>query len=313
MTLDALRNAYGHLEHVCFHETTPGFPLLSIDNFGTRITLSLYGAQLLSTVFDDGRERLWQNPAMQFIPGKALRGGIPICWPWFGAAAASPDREVLPAHAPAHGFVRNRLWDLHDIRVHDDLTVVELRLNDNADTRAIWPYAFEMQLQITVQRHRVRLRLRTYNNDEQAFLLSGALHSYFACRDVAQVNVSGLEHAAVLDQLTGLRLGAHDWHHPDREIDRIYRTGAHTLMLSEPGTGSPLLIYGGGSTDTVVWNPWRDKAARLGDITGDDWRHFICLETAIAGGNAIRLAPGGVHKLSLIIRPLSATPAEPPL
>ena len=310
MTLEELRSTFSHLDNVEFDEPAPGFPILRINNFGTVASLSLYGAQILSLRFEDGRERLWQNPSLRFISGKALRAGIPVCWPWFGAAATSPGKQFLADDAPAHGFVRNRLWTLQDIRVHEDITVVELRLFDDEQTRRLWPFAFEMQMQITVQRHRIRIRLRTYNHDTRPFMLSGAFHSYFACQDVGDVNVTGLEHASVLDQLSGLQLAAQEWHAPDREIDRIYRTGAQTLMLSESAAGSPLLIYGGGHTDTVLWNPWREKAERLGDIQNDDWRHFICLETAIAGGNAIWLAPGSLHKLSLILRPLNACPTH---
>lgn len=281
-------------------ELAPGYPLLSLQHRELTASVSLYGGQLLNCM--RGSEHwLWQNPTLQLKPGKALRAGVPVCWPWFG---------TLDSQLPAHGIVRTRLWSVKSLQHTDEALTLTLDIQDDAETQKLWPHRFHLQLQIRLT-DVLSVQLLMHNTDNHAYPVAGALHSYFAISDIASTTVTGLAGSRYYDQLTGQTESQTGSVVFAAETDRIYHVGASQLRIGEPSTARHLQQHG--NSDTVVWTPWTDKAARLGDIVGEDWRRFVCVETAIANDHAVILAPGAHYAMGFTLSGASPNtlPSEP--
>ena len=260
-----------------------------------RAVVALQGAQVLSWVPTGQGEVLWLSPVARLGTGKALRGGIPICWPWFG-----PHPAV--SAAPAHGFVRTALWTVKSASVdcsgtgNDDVRLA-LTIDAPGAEFAHWPHSATATLEITLGPS-LTLSLSTENTGTDPFVLTQALHSYFSVSDIARTVLTGLEGREYIDQLEPssrpvqrgpIAIAA--------EADRIYQNSSDTVVITDEARGRAIRISKSGSLSTVVWNPWIEKSARLGDAGDDGYLRFVCVETANAGDDAVTLAPGARHQL----------------
>lgn len=277
-----------------------GLPLLRVNGRSARAEIYLQGATVTDWTPHGAEPVLWVSPASRFTRDGPIRGGVPICFPWFGAQRGHPE-------APAHGFARRSQWSL--VGAEDDGTdvTVQLRLTD-ADVTAssTWPHRFEAIYTVVVG-SRLSLALAVTNHGEADLVFEEALHTYLSVRDIATTQVTGLEGTAFRDQLRGPELvpGEPDPVSFSVETDRIYldTTAATTVRDSE--TGRSVLIQKEGSAATVVWNPWIDKAADLPDFADNDWKSMVCVEVCNVGEAAVRLEPGGSHTMTAIFEPFS--------
>ena len=239
---------------------------------------------------------LFLSTRAAYAPGKAIRGGVPIIFPWFGPNAT--DRR-----APVHGFARARPWRLVTSESDRGSVVLELALEDDAATRALWPPAFRLRYRVTVG-EALTMTLEVVNTSPATFTFEAALHTYLAVGDIRAVAMNGLEGAMYIDKvdaMTRKRQGAE----PLRitgETDRVFLGTCAPCVVDDRALGRRLTVHKTGSATTVVWNPWVDKAAGIADLEPDDWRRMVCVETANAADDAITLAPGGRHLMTATIR-----------
>lgn len=257
--------------------------------------VSLQGAQVLSFVPRGLGEVLWLSPVARLGAGKAVRGGIPVCWPWFGPHPHEDSK-------PAHGFVRARNWSVAEVAGDGDEARIALAFEDFDE--ALWPHKAALQLEVTLG-ETLRVALTTLNAGAAPFLLTQALHTYFRVGDIADVRVEGLEGSPYIDQLQAGRVCKSS--RPigiDAEVDRIYQDTADRVCVHDGAVGRVIEITKTGSRSTVVWNPWIEKSARLGDMGEDGYRRMVCVETANAGRDVVTLESGAHHTLSLNIRAL---------
>ena len=239
---------------------------------GSSAVVSKFGAQVLSWITPDGRERLFLSDKAVFDGSAPIRGGVPVCFPQFAAAGS----------LPRHGFVRTREWQVGAQRCGSDYALVTLEISDDAATRALWPYPFKLELTLMLEADRIDLELCVANTGDREFAFTGALHTYLRTIQVEDVTLEGLygydyRDAANDDAVireTGTELAV------DRETDRIYRQ-VRRPQLIKAGNLS-LGIRAQGFPDVVVWNPWVDKCAGLADMPADGWRHMLCVEAAVA-------------------------------
>jgi glucose-6-phosphate 1-epimerase len=238
---------------------------------------------------------LFLSSTSRFAPGKAIRGGVPVIFPWFGAHAERSD-------LPMHGFARSMEWELESTEKWPDETVaIVLRLVANDATRALWPYDFVLRHRIFVAR-KLTMSLEVENWSAKPFRFEEALHTYLAVRDVKQVAVTGLEETEYLDKVDGFRRKKQDGAiRIEGETDRVYLNTATPCLLDDPAAARRVLVAKEGSATTVVWNPWEEKAAGLADLENEDWLRMICIETVNATENAITLAPQGTHVMKAIL------------
>lgn len=255
------------------------------------VLVSFVGAQILSW-HRRGRDALWTASKAEHLPGKPVRGGVPVVFPWFGD---HPDDPKLPAH----GFVRNQTWQLAHAAAGPEVT---LAIADDDASRAVWPHPFRLQLRIRVAAG-VHVELTIENRGPQPFSCEEALHTYFAVGDVHTASVHGLEGIAVTefarepeagwDSRTPIRFRA--------ETDRVFQGVPDRIELRTPALTGSTVLTTRNVRSAVVWNPWPAKTARLSQMAADDWQRFVCIESANVKQERLRIPPGARHTMALSI------------
>ena len=276
-----------------FIEIEHGFIYAEINNARAHATVSTYAGQLLSYRRKDQQEDLlFVSDKAYYEVGKAIKGGIPVCWPWFG-----PDPENQGR--PAHGFVRNRQWQVSGSEsLGDGSTKIILSMTDNDATRALWPHPFRLDIEITVG-DSLRVELVTRNTGDDSITISQALHSYFRVGDIGKVSVTGLDGVSYIDKVNDA--GQKTQTGPlsiNGEVDRIYTGVTGELCIDDSALGRSIAIASSGCSTAVVWNPWVEIAASMADLNDDDYLQMLCVETANAGPETVTIAAGDCYRLT---------------
>jgi len=272
-----------------------GLPVVRVDGAAGAAEVYLQGAHVTSWTPSGGAPVLWMSAVSDFAPGRPLRGGVPLCFPWFGALAADPA-------APGHGFARLSSWHLVEAGEQGDDVVLVFRLTDSDETRSsAWPHRFEALYTVTVGA-RLGLSLRVRNLDTTTVTFEEALHTYLGVPDIHDVTVSGFEGLPYLDRLAvPQEQGSDDGPVSfSSETDRIYLGTDADARVSD-GAGRTVTITAEGSASRILWNPWTAKAAAMADFGDDEWQAMLCVETANVRDDAITLAPGESHTMSAVI------------
>ena len=290
------REVYGGLK--------PGLPILRLASTRCEALVSLWGAQLLSfTPLDSGRagDLLWMSPRARFSEGQAIRGGIPLCLPWFGENLRDPDLS-------SHGFVRNRLWILEsscEVASGPEagkVLLVFVYQSTNLDWQQ-FPCRFATKLTMTLGRELV-LALETTNLDSVAMPFTFAFHTYFATDCLGESRITGLNAYHYLDNNRGLKrfIQKGDILFDDA-IDRVYpgHSNLHTTQLLD--TGELVLEVSAECCPTViVWNPGELQAEQMSDIGRLQYSKFLCLERGVAFDDEIQIGPGDTYYACMTIR-----------
>lgn len=300
--LETLGRRFEVTDHVTF-AAGPGElgPVARVANRHATASVALHGAHVMAFQPRDQQPVLWVSAKSAFRPGKAIRGGIPVCWPWF---ADHPTDSTKPAH----GFVRAARWSVVGTEVvDDDATRVRLRLADDDATRALWPHRFALELAVTVGRS-LDVALAIRNPGDAPFTSGGALHSYFTVGDVTRIAIHGLDGRTYVDKVDRLaRKVQQGAVRIDAETDRVYLDTTADCVIDDPGLRRRITVAKAGSRSTVVWNPWRAKAASMADFGDDEYPGMVCVETANAGDDVVSVPAGGQHVLRTTIRVETST------
>ncbi len=250
-----------------------------------------HGAHLASFTSAKGTENIYLSERADFSPGSAVRGGVPVCFPQFS----------ILGDLPLHGFFRNQTW--MPVDGADEPAVARLRLTDTAETRAIWPQAFEAELKVTLEDDGIEIALSATNTDSSSFTFTAALHTYFRVNAIEDVTISGLQNIRYLDKIVdnAIHTETDELLSIDRPLDRVYYNAVGDRIVDEGGR--KLRISAEGMPDVVVWNPGPERCATIADLPDDAWRHFVCIEAAVVE-HPISLAPGetwrGVQRIKEI-------------
>ena len=272
--------------------------LLVIETPSGTARLHTSGAHLVSWVPTGGADVLWVSPRSAYTPGAAIRGGVPLCFPWFGPHPSGT--------GPAHGFARTSVWrlveatDLPDDDAHPGGGVaVTLALTEqdvDPALTSVWPHPFEARVRLVVGRE-LSLSLAVTNTGGATFAVSEALHTYLAVGDVRRAIVTGLDGATYVDKVADdvrVQVGPVTL---DGETDRAYTGTGGTTQVVEPGRPT-VTVARSGSRSTVVWNPWAEKAAAMADVPDDAWPGFLCVETANALDDTLTVEPGETRTIT---------------
>lgn len=276
-----------------FVETGYGFVHAEISNTWAQATVSTYAGQVLSyRPKDQPHDILFLSDKAYFANGKAIKGGIPVCWPWFGA-----DPENLGR--PAHGFVRNRQWQVTGSKsLADGSTQIVMCMTDNDATHMLWPHPFRLDVEISVG-DSLKVDLVTHNTGNDSITISQALHSYFQVGDIGKVSLHGLDGLQYLDKVNDFtRMTQSGTVTISGELDRIYTGVTRDLTIDDRSLQREIVIASSGCSTAVVWNPWVETAASMADLADDDYRHMLCVETANAGPETVKIAPGEAYRLA---------------
>ena len=254
--------------------------------------VSPYGGQVLSWCIAAGNEQLYCSPQAVAGKGRAIRGGMPVCFPQF--ANCGP-----VANLAKHGFARTSIWQLAGELITGsgcETASARLVLQDSALTLAAWPYGFALELQIKLGSGWLELQLQVMNTGSSAFDFTAALHTYLATADVRQAALCGLEGITYADALKQNETATQAYPALQfvGELDRVYHGTPRSLQLQQSGQPH-LRIEQQGFADTVVWNPGPAKAAALGDMPADDWTRMLCIEAAQVK-TPVQLQPGNMWR-----------------
>lgn len=255
----------------------------------------LHGAHVSHFQRKGEKPILWMSEKSLFAAGKPIRGGVPICFPWFGGRQGHPE-------SPAHGIARLMDWTLQGVtREQDGAITVTLTLVSNEATKAHWSHDFGAVMRVSFGRE-LMMTLGVANTGTQAFTFEAALHTYFAVGDVRQVRVLGLENVKYLSKVEGGAIKSSD--QPitiTAETDRLYMRTHAACVLDDASLGRRLKVAKTGSETTVVWNPWVAKSKAMPDFGDEEWPGMLCIETANVGDSAVTLQGGAVHEMTALI------------
>ncbi len=295
MNIAALNREFGIPDTITFSSMKEDIAVATITNQYAKCVVSLYGAHVLSYQPSGMEEVLWMSPLSAFESGKAIRGGIPVCFPWFGPHATDNQKAV-------HGFARLMSWEVKSTENQaDGASVIVLRLNDSAATKEIWPYAFKAELTVTVGSE-LTVTLHFVNTGNETFTTTDALHTYFKVSDLENVTISGL-HKNVYTNA-----GSNDEIIQDDELVKIkkeenrrYLSHTGDCVITDTKYGRKINVAKKGSNVTVVWNPFSETAKNIGDMPDDGYKTFVCVEAVNAYADAVTLAPNEEWSISAII------------
>ena len=268
------------------------YEYIEIKNRQAEAKIALQGAHVFHYKAKNKSALLWLSKRALFKEGKAIRGGIPICFPWFGP-------HKTDASLPQHGFARTALWKLVvEEELDNDTTHIQLQLTSTKETLELWEYNFDVRLDVIVTRE-LSVVLTVTNSDTRPFEISTALHSYFNVSDIDNVLVEGLDGSYFIDSLTNERALQKGSLTIVKEVDRVYFDASSAIMLYDGSKSIELKQKG--SNSLVVWNPWMEKAKQMEDMPDDGYRTMLCLETGNVGKDARILEANESHIIGLNI------------
>lgn len=294
-TAEQLNQKFGIDNQVKVVEGKGGFPVVEVSNDKAKAKISVYSGQVISfQPVGEAEELLFLSDKAYYETGKAMKGGIPVCWPWFG-----PDPEEKGRGS--HGFVRNRMWNLLSAEaVSGGETKVRLGVTADEETQKIWPHSFELVIEILVGAKLI-VTLITQNTGEEAFSITQALHTYFSTGDITKVRVLGFENARFVDKADGglekTQTGAITI---TEECDRIYTDVSPEVVIDDGAMGRRIKITSTGSSTAIVWNPWKEISTKMADLEDQDYQRFICVETANAEDEVIEVSPGSEYRMQAV-------------
>ena len=294
-TIEQLNNEFSfHTEKssLSFKSGEGDIPVVEINNEQASAIISLQGAHLLSWISKGKDDVIWLSHDATFAAGKSVRGGIPICWPWFGAHESN-------ASYPAHGFARTVMWQVSSTQqLATGETQISFILETNQldeNYQQMWPQATTAEYTITIGKT-LTLDLTTHNNSELPITIGQALHTYFNVEDITTTMVMGLENKTYLDKTDNFKCKKQTGSIiVNEEVDRVYLQTADDVTIKKKKRN--IIIKKQGSESTIVWNPWRTVANKMGDLGKDGYLNMLCVESANAAEDVRVIEAGERHKL----------------
>ena len=289
-----LNERFGHAGRVRFAVGMAGLPRVSLEFGPATLELYLQGAHITRYQPRNGMDLLWMSDSAVYQTGKALRGGIPLCWPWFGAAADNAAR-------PQHGYARTSEFAVVSAQADDSATSIVLALDAAAAPYPDWANKLQLEFEIRLA-DSLWMEMRSHNQGAESIVISNALHTYFAISQRDNVTVPALTGLAYLDKLQDYREQLQsDAIELRDEVDRVYLGPPATVELRDRGRQLVSRVKSWGNNNLVVWNPGARQAQSMADFDDLGYQHMLCIEPANALAQSVSLQPGENHRLGQCI------------
>jgi len=267
------------------------FEYVEVNNNSAHAKIALQGAHIFDYAREGEEPILWLSEVSSFKYTESIRGGIPICWPWFGL---HKDESL-----PQHGFARTAKFKLINIDESDaNTTELIFTLYSTPQTMKLWPYKFELELKVAIS-DKLTMELKTTNTDDKAFLITEALHTYFAISHISEISINGLDKKPYLDALSMEQKKQSGKITFKQEVDRVYQEVDREILLEDKNR--TLKIENEGSSSVVVWNPWIEKCRRMSAMKPDSYESMVCIESANAFSDSRVIKPKESHTLKVTI------------
>lgn len=292
-TIADLNSRFGIPGIVAIEAGNNDMPRVRITSPAAQGEIYLHGAHLTHFAPQGHKPVLFMSKSSLFDPAKPIRGGVPVIFPWFGPNSADPK-------APQHGFARTATWTIRDVRVGmDAVATVSLSLGASELSRRYWQHDFNATYTVSVGKQ-LDMSLEVVNTSPAELTFEQALHTYLAVGDIRRTTIDGLAGRQFIDKADK---GQRKTQSPGPfsitgETDRVYVDTPDTVTVNDHANSRRLIVSKSGSNSTVVWNPWINKARAMADFGDDEWPAMLCIETANAADNAVKLAPGERHTMT---------------
>jgi glucose-6-phosphate 1-epimerase len=291
-TLADLNRRFGIPGAAQIVESNGGLAKVHVTTAKTRGEIYLHGAHVTSWVPRAAEEVLFVSTQSQWQAGRAIRGGVPICFPWFANKADD-------GGAPAHGFVRTKSWQLESIVQHADAVTVTLFTESDESTKKWWPFDFRLVYRAAFGSE-LSLELVLTNTGTSSLRFEEALHTYLKVGQIEKVRLQGLNTVPYLDKTDANREEIQDGALMiGSETDRVYLNSPHGIEVEDAVLHRRLLVGKENSLTTVIWNPWVQKARSLSDLGVAEWMQMVCVETCNVSA-FVDVAPGQGHRMKAI-------------
>jgi len=294
----SVRNSNRRLEVAGLAEVVEGnggLPKVRITSPACEAEMYLHGAHITSWRPVGEEQVLFLSSQSRWEDGHAIRGGIPISFPWFAHKADDPD-------APDHGFVRTKAWQLDSISQVGDCIAVSMLTESDEATKKWWPAEFRIVVRATFGKQ-LNLDLTVTNTGKTELLFEEALHAYFRVGNIEMTRARIPDALHYIDktdlhkiktQLGDIMIAS--------ETDRVYLNTRDEIELEDPLYGRRVRVAKQNSCTTVVWNPWTQMAPSLPDFGRDEWMRMVCIEPSNVSDFAVHLAPGQQHNMKVLVR-----------
>lgn len=295
--IDELNDKFSIGDQLTFTSVADEKLIADIETPLATASISLIGGQVLTWHPKHQQHPvLWLSEKVVYAHGKAIRGGVPICWPWFGS---HPTNSQLPGH----GFARISPWNISSTQLLSNGAVqIKLTMQDTESSRIHWVQPVQLTSCITVGAE-LSIELTTTNLGDQDIVFTEGLHTYFKISDIQNIRVTGLENSEYVDLIRDNALSKQEGPITfDSELGRIFTNNSATCVIEDPGFKRRIVIDKLGSLSTAVWNPWTETASKMSDLGKDGWRDMVCVESANALGDFVMVKRGESHTHSVVYR-----------
>ena len=292
---DELDDKFGIEGEVGFAELEEDLVFIMVSNKHADAEICLYGAHVTSFKPRGNMDLLWMSPESSFEEGKPIRGGIPVCFPWFGPHKTDSDK-------PQHGFGRLMYWDVVSTSTNSSAeSVIKLQLNSSEETKAYWPHDFVAEMTFVVGK-KLTATLKVTNTSGEPFDYTCALHTYYSLSAIDSISIEGLQGATYYNQLTGEN-GVQEEEKLEitEALTRHYLNTETPVIIDDSAFRRRIKVDKAGSKVTTVWNPGAETCANIGDLPDDGYETFVCVEATNAFDYPICIAPGESFATSAII------------
>ena len=296
MRAEELATEFGIAGVLEFISTQHGVVKAAISLDGVVGEIYLQGAQVTAWRLGDEPPILFTSPKSAFAPGGAIRGGIPIIFPWFGPSRHGPA-------APQHGFARTANWHLDAVETVGNKSVtLTLSLTDADVGSTIWPEPFRAIYTVNFAQS-LSLRLAVQNRARHPIVFEEALHTYFAISDISDIAISGLAGVTYIDKTDAARRKTQtaELVTITAETDSVYLDTPGRCVIEDSGWRRRVVVEKDGAASTVVWNPWAEKATAMADLGDPAWRGMACVEAGNIADNEVLIPQNGEHQMSTVI------------
>ncbi|MDN2661940.1 D-hexose-6-phosphate mutarotase [Psychromonas sp. 14N.309.X.WAT.B.A12] len=283
-------------EHVSIKVDQNDFEFIILKHKKFDAAFSLHGAHLVHFQAKQSAPLIYLSKTAIFDSKKAIRGGVPICWPWFGSTQQSKQNGLA-----SHGFARTSEWTLSTIDITDIGINIEFSLESSQYTKTIWPYDFNLTLKASLTDH-IELTLITENTGDSPFNYSGALHTYLHIADQRQCSVTGLATSYTDSLQNNQAKQSHQALNIDHPIDSIYAVNDTAIVVNDGAYQRTIAVSNEGNDSVVVWNPWVEGAKAFADMPDDGYQTMLCIESAITADPGQLVAAGETHSLKTVIK-----------
>lgn len=310
MTVQTLNDEFGLPGVLAFSESDSGLVRAEVSTPSCTAEFYLHGAHLTAWQPTGQKPVLFLSSKSAFAADKAIRGGVPVIFPWFGARSAALTGGRTDG--PSHGFARLEPWTVAFAALSGDNLHMTLTLGPTDQARGFGYDHFQLAMEFIFGKT-LTMRLSVANQAGEPLVFEEALHTYFSVGDAAAVRIHGLDGVEYLDKTEDFarKRQAGDITFT-KETDRPYLNTTATVSIEDPALGRRIVVAKRNSETTVVWNPWSVLSEKLADMDDAGWKRMACVETANAAGNPVTLAPGDVHTMEAHISVSAAgLPSDP--